>query len=112
MALFKDRAAKAYLNEKFLTSPEGRILRILSEYIEPRSRMAHARVKDTIVFFGSARIQSPEDAEAQLRQLKNAGDLATQTHSMSEDVTLELEEATRRAKMHLQLSRYYNDAVE
>jgi len=108
----KERAPKAYLNEKFLTSPEGRIVRILSEYVEPRARLAHANVKDTIVFFGSARIQSPEEVEAELRQLKNAQALAAQTNSLSKEVAAELEEAIRRAKMHKQLSRYYEEGAE
>jgi len=108
----KQRALKAYLNEKFLTSPEARIVRILSEYVEPRSRLAHARVKDTIVFFGSARIHSPEEAEAELRQLKNAKVLAEQTNSLSKEVVSELEEALRRAQMHKELARYYEEATE
>ncbi len=112
MPSVKQRALKAYLNEKFLTSPEARIVRILSEYVEPRSRLAHARVKDTIVFFGSARIHSPEEAEAELRQLKNAKVLAEQTNSLSKEVVSELEEALRRAQMHKELARYYEEATE
>jgi uncharacterized protein (TIGR00730 family) len=108
----KHKAPKAYLDEKFLISPEARGMRILSEYVEPRSRLAHARVKDTIVFFGSARIQSPEEADAELRQLKNAKQLAEQTNSFSKEVAAELEEALRRAKMHKELARYYEDATE
>ncbi len=38
-------------------SKEARALRILAEYIEPKSRLEAAGVEDTIVFFGSARIQ-------------------------------------------------------
>ena len=112
MPSIKKQADKAYLNEGFLTSPEARVIRILSEYVEPRSRMARARVKDTIVFFGSARIQSPEEAGAEVRQLENAQLLAKQTNSYSTEVETELEEAMRRAKMHLNLSKYYEEAVE
>ena len=112
MSAVKQRAEKAYLNESFLTSPEARIVRILSEYIEPRSRLAHARVKDTIVFFGSARIQSPETADAEIHQLANAQALAAQTNSLTPEVQTELDEAMRRAKMHRELSRYYSEATE
>jgi hypothetical protein len=87
-------------------------MRIMSEYMEPRARLAHARVRDTIVFFGSARVQSPERAEAELRQLKNAHDLAAQTKSLTPEVAKELEEAMRRAKMEHEFSRYYQDATE
>ncbi|HEX3838163.1 MAG TPA: TIGR00730 family Rossman fold protein [Steroidobacteraceae bacterium] len=51
-----DAAQLAYENEEFLTSDEGRPLRILAEYLEPLNRFRHAAVRDTIVFFGSARL--------------------------------------------------------
>src|SRR5260370_17547711 len=51
-------APLAYQNEPFLSSPDGRILRLLSENIEPLSRFRREQILDTVVFFGSARIQS------------------------------------------------------
>lgn len=51
------RAPLAYKNEKFLDGWSGRGLRILSEYVEPLDRMAKQKIKDTVVFFGSARIR-------------------------------------------------------
>jgi uncharacterized protein (TIGR00730 family) len=50
------RQPVAYLNETFLKSPDGRALRILSEYLEPLSHFRDAKIQDTIVFFGSARL--------------------------------------------------------
>ncbi len=50
------RRPVAYRNEAFLDSPDARGLRILSEYLEPLSHFREAKVQDTIVFFGSARI--------------------------------------------------------
>jgi hypothetical protein len=49
---------KAYRNISFLTSPEARTIRLLSEYLEPEARFAKFHVEDTIVFFGSARSAS------------------------------------------------------
>ncbi len=46
----------AYKNEEFLDSPDARALRILSEYLEPLSHFRRERIRDTIVFFGSARL--------------------------------------------------------
>ena len=67
---------KAYLNEKFLLGAGARSLRILSEYLEPRSRFDRYRVDDTIVFMGSARIVSREQAERELRAAESGrGDL-------------------------------------
>jgi len=88
------RAVKAYKNENFLSSPDARPLRILAEYLEPQSRFDELRVRDTIVFFGSARIPSREVAAAELEAAKaGKGDL-------------------QRAEMRLKMSRYYEDTRE
>jgi uncharacterized protein (TIGR00730 family) len=47
----------AYKNEKFLATSEARSVRILSEYTYPLSQFRREKIHDTIVFFGSARIQ-------------------------------------------------------
>jgi len=46
----------AYKNEQFLDSPAARSVRILSEYLEPLDHFRREKIRDTIVFFGSARI--------------------------------------------------------
>jgi uncharacterized protein (TIGR00730 family) len=46
----------AYENERFLESDDARPLRILAEYLEPLQRFRTYGIRDTIVFFGSARI--------------------------------------------------------
>jgi uncharacterized protein (TIGR00730 family) len=70
------RAIKAYKNEQFLNSPDARALRILSEYLEPVTRFREFHVRDTIVFFGSARFISREDAEEGVRKAEaGEGDL-------------------------------------
>jgi hypothetical protein len=88
------RAVKAYKNEEFLGSRDARPLRILSEYLEPESRFEELRVRDTIVFFGSARTPSREVAVAELDAAKQGhGDL-------------------KAAEMRLFMSRYYEDTRE
>ena len=47
----------AYKNAEFLDSYDARPLRILAEYLEPLSAFQRERIHDTIVFFGSARLQ-------------------------------------------------------
>ena len=87
-----DKIPKAYRNEAFLNSSAGRELRILSEYLEPKSRFDREQVDDTIVFMGSARTRSREQAEAALNQARAAGgDLAA-------------------AHMALKMSAYYEAA--
>jgi uncharacterized protein (TIGR00730 family) len=51
-------AESAYHNGKFLDSDDARPLRILAEYLEPLHRLRNERIHDTIVFFGSARLQA------------------------------------------------------
>jgi uncharacterized protein (TIGR00730 family) len=67
---------KAYANPAFLNSKDARALRILAEYLEPKSRFENNDVEDTIVFMGSARTLSREQAEAALRKAEGGdGDL-------------------------------------
>ena len=58
--LHSDRRPVAYLNDKFLNSPDARALRILSEFLEPLAHFRREKVRDTVVFFGSARVREGE----------------------------------------------------
>jgi uncharacterized protein (TIGR00730 family) len=51
------KKAKAYREPSFINSRDARPLRILAEYLEPKSRFEHFGIEDTIVFFGSARFK-------------------------------------------------------
>jgi uncharacterized protein (TIGR00730 family) len=93
MSSRKHAQTKAYQNPGFLESKDARALRILSEYLEPKSRFDHHKVDDTIVFMGSARIQSREDAEERVRKAKSGKD-------------------SERAQMALKMSVYYEAARE
>jgi len=46
----------AYRDQEFLDSDDARPLRILSEYLAPLRALREQQVRDTVVFFGSARI--------------------------------------------------------
>jgi len=85
---------KAYANETFLNSKDARALRILAEYLEPRSRFERHKVEDTIVFMGSARTLSREQAGAALRKAESGGG----------DI--------EGARMALRMSAYYEAARE
>jgi len=89
----KRTAIKAYQNAGFLNSKDGRELRILAEYLEPKSRFDYHKIDDTIVFMGSARIKSREDAEHMLREAKG-------------------EKEKERAQMALKMSAHYEAARE
>ena len=51
------RPLLAYQNKLFMESWSARGLRLLSEYVEPLDRLGRYQVRDTIVFFGSARLK-------------------------------------------------------
>ena len=53
----KKSAEPAYHNDAYLDSDDGRPIRILAEYLEPLYRLKREEIHDTIVFFGSARLQ-------------------------------------------------------
>jgi len=88
------RPEKAYRSERFLNSPSARGLRILAEYMEPANRFRAQDVADTVVFFGSARTLSRDEAELRLQAARQHGG----------DV--------QRAERDLAMSRYYEDARE
>ncbi len=58
-----------YYNSEFLGSPEGRSIRILSEYYGPKQKLQNNRIEDTIVFFGSARTLSMNNAKKALEEV-------------------------------------------
>ena len=94
-----------FLNIEFLKSPAARTIRILAEYLEPAERLRRAGIHDTIVFFGSARSPSPEQAAERLSHIKEEIERAGV-------VSAELEDARRKAEAAVRLARYYRDAVE
>src|SRR6202040_345356 len=94
-----------YLNAEFLKSPEARTLRILAEYLEPATRLRRLAVRDTIVFFGSARSTSPEHAAAELEAAKDETKREGQ-------ITPEMQARLTRAEQATKLARYYYDAME
>src|SRR5256885_5029555 len=86
-------APMAYENPEFLNSPDGRLLRIMSEYVEPLARFRREQIQDTVVFFGSARFPSTEIAR---KAMQEAGASA--------------EAEQKVAKAGIEMARYYEDA--
>ena len=87
----------AYKNMGFLNSASARTLRILSEYLEPQSRLQWQEVKDTIVFFGSARFCDTETAGRRLAEA-NTADEIRQAKRMQASIRY-YEEARRLSSM-------------
>src|SRR5262245_7535756 len=70
------RVYKAYENPQFLKSRDARMIRMMCEYLEPLQRFQRTGIRETVVFFGSARARSPEkvrtEYEAALEERKRA----------------------------------------
>jgi len=94
-------APLAYQNEPFLNSPDGRILRLLSEYSEPLSRFRREQIQDTVVFFGSARIHSHDSASNRLTEIRGNGARVSATQQAQD---------MKRAEAAIDMARYYEDA--
>src|SRR5271169_4943977 len=94
-------APLAYQNEPFLNSPDGRILRLLSEYSEPLSRFRREQIQDTVVFFGSARIHSHDSASDRLNEIRGNGSRVSPTQQAQD---------MKRAEAAVDMARYYEDA--
>lgn len=89
-----DWPLKAYRNPDFLSSPDARTLRVLSEYLEPEARFDQYNISDTIVFFGSARTHPRDKAEAALEAVRRHGD----------------EHQIARLELNLEMARYYEES--
>ncbi|MFT3828014.1 MAG: LOG family protein [Chitinophagaceae bacterium] len=93
----------AYLYPEFLESADARPIRILAEYLEPLKRFHEQKVQDTVVFFGSARVDSRERAERALKTLKARNLPVGDGHYEAE---------LRRSRKAVEWARYYEEARE
>jgi uncharacterized protein (TIGR00730 family) len=90
---------------RFLESTPARPLRILAEYLHPLVQLKREGIADTIVMFGSARIESGETAQARLTRLKNAS-----VRKLSDAARTRHRNDLRHAKSLLEMSQYYEEA--
>ncbi len=93
---------KAYENLDFLDSPDGRTVRMLTEYLHPKSKFRKHKIMDTIVFFGSARLKSKRNAIKDYNEIKSKNPKSTQGFAGK----------LREAQLMVDMSKYYEDAVE
>lgn len=91
----------------FLESTAARPIRILAEYLQPLVQLKKEGIADTIVIFGSARIESRESALARFGKLKNKAALARVKEQRAQH-----RETLRDARSALEMSRYYEQARE
>jgi len=68
----------AYLDEKFMNSPDARALRILAEFLEPLAHFRREKIRDTVVFFGSARLTEDGPLARYYREARDLARMLTQ----------------------------------
>jgi uncharacterized protein (TIGR00730 family) len=93
----------AYLDAEFLETNDARPIRIISEYLEPLRRFKEQQIQDTVVFFGSARVNSRQRAERALETLRARG-----VQNADENYEAEL----RKSRKAVEWARYYEEARE
>ena len=92
----------SYKNLAFLNSPDARPIRVLCELVETEQRLAAHGIENTLVFFGSARMRSQEDADKALAE-------AEARHSRGEDGS---EAALAVAQRVARTAKYYEATRE
>jgi uncharacterized protein (TIGR00730 family) len=109
-------APLAYENPNFLNSADGRLIRIVAEFMEPLARFRREQIQDTVVFFGSARFRGKEEADHELELLENTGSARP---APSEEQPAKAPEIAagkasdlqrKRAVAAVEMARYYEDA--
>jgi len=93
----------AYENKNFLKSGSARPIRILAEYLEPVSRLRKYRIKDTIVFYGSARALPMNEAQEKYSEIVKKEGFDPEKNEMDRIALLE-------AKSMVKLAEYYESA--
>jgi uncharacterized protein (TIGR00730 family) len=86
-----------------MLSRDARVIRLISEYLAPASRLKWQHVKDTIVFFGSARLLPRDVSEKQLEELRK------RLHAEQGEAKPSFAEIGQ-AEHAVMMSRYYEDA--
>ncbi len=99
------RSTKAYKNISFLNSPQARTIRILSEFLEPMTRFRQEGIRDTIVVFGSARIEPPALTRKRLAAVRRK-------IRSSARARLRYQTELQQAQLSYEMSQYYDDARE
>ena len=66
----------AYHNAEFMDSDAARPIRFLSEFFAPAQVFEQEDIRNTIVFFGSARTLPPDEIKKRRKNCKNKAELA------------------------------------
>jgi uncharacterized protein (TIGR00730 family) len=99
-----------------LNGADGRLIRIVAEYLEPLARFRREQIQDTVVFFGSARFRAKAEADHELELLENTGSSKLAPSQEQPASVPQIVEGTatdlqrKRAVAAVEMARYYEDA--
>ncbi|OHD64815.1 MAG: hypothetical protein A2176_10885 [Spirochaetes bacterium RBG_13_51_14] len=79
---------RAFDNREFLHARQARVIRIISEYLEPEMRFKELDIRHTAVFFGSARID-PNTNDDTAAYYHLAADFAFELANLSKEIETE-----------------------
>ncbi len=109
-------ALLSYEDPEFVNSPDGRLLRIIAEYVKPLAHFRRERIQDTVVFFGSARFNSLDEASRTLELLDSSGSAkpAPIEEQPATPEQMASGQATQLQRDHaeaaVEMAQYYEDA--
>lgn len=100
------KSKKAYDNFEFIHSSDGRILRMIAEYLYPEQYFRKKGVKGAIVFYGSARTFSMEEYNRKMDDLKKSYKKAT--GSKKDEIEIQI----KNLKSLEDICQYHDGATE
>lgn len=101
------RADKAYNNREFLHSRDGRIIRIISEYLYPEQYFRKYGIVGTIVFYGSARTLSKEEFNIRIKGLNDK-----LSKAISDDEKSSFLMQKKKLENSFKMTEIYEESVE
>jgi len=99
------KSKKAYDNFEFIHSSDGRIIRIIAEYLYPDQYFRKKRVNGAIVFYGSARTFSMKEYNRRMNELLNSLKKAKGKEKT------QIQEEIDKLKKIEDMCRYFDDAT-
>lgn len=96
---------KAYDNFEFIHSSDGRIIRIIAEYMYPDQYLRKRKVSGAIVFYGSARTFSTEEYNRRMNNLMNLLKITKGQENK------QIQEEIDKLKKVEDMCRYHDDAI-
>jgi uncharacterized protein (TIGR00730 family) len=94
--------SKAYEDMAFMSRKELRPIRLQLELLKPEVVLREHKIRSTIVVFGSARLVSPDEAQARFKEVER--------QIKADPKNAALKDQLRMAKLRVEQAKYYEEA--